>query len=524
MRQMTLVMALALAGMVILPTAQAGLPQFEAVQPDLFAAPGGQPNAWADFDNDGDLDLFVGFARRKAQPSLSQTTVATFVEVATSRRRCRSRPIRGRPRGATSMPTATSTCTSGSRGDLKRRNKLYRNDGAGKPFTDVAGAMGVDAMGETRQVSWVDVDNDGDLDLFVAMRDAPNLLFRNDGDRFIDAAKELGLDDPRRTVGAVWFDADEDGDLDLFVANQNGDANGLFQNPFGGLTAGTAHGSSTSRASAALDAPGRPETSGSNGPSVADVDGDGDLDLFVAGYGGNFLYRNDGRGKFTEMAAQFGIAGGEKATPSRWGDFDNDGRPDLYVSSYVDTALNEHDFLYHHDGNRLTDVRAALKFPHGATHGVQWADFDGDGDLDLALANNNPSGAHPLYRNLLPPAQCEAFSRSHGASTSRDTRPRAGSEVRVYAAGTRKMLGAGLIDTGSGYCSQNVMPVHVGLPSMERVDIEVTALTKRGRVVTRLTGSRRAAVSYQVRRRRGPDEGPTQCRPGRKRLILSGEE
>ena len=93
-----------------------------------------------------------------------------------------------------------------------------------------AAAMGVDAMGETRQVSWVDVDSDGDLDLFVAFRDAPNMLFRNDGARFATVGKELGIDDPRRTVGAVWFDFDEDGDLDVFTANQNGDANGLFRN------------------------------------------------------------------------------------------------------------------------------------------------------------------------------------------------------------------------------------------------------------------------------------------------------
>ncbi len=68
----------------------------------------------------------------------------------------------------------------------------------------------------------------------------------------------------------------------------------------------------------------------------------------------------------------------------------------------------------------------------------------------------------------------------------RDTR--AGSEVRVFAAGTRKLLGVGVVDTGSGYCSQNVMPVHVGLGSAGRVDIEVTSMSKTGRIVTRSTG------------------------------------
>src|SRR4029079_76136 len=105
-----------------------------------------------------------------------------------------------------------------------------------------------------------------------------------------------------------------------------------------------------------------------------------------------FLYRNGGRGRFVEAAAEYGVQGGDKATPSRWGDFDNDGRPDLYVASYVDQPLKEHDFLYHHEGTRLADVLPALKLPHGATHGVQWVDFDGDGDLDLSIANNNPNG------------------------------------------------------------------------------------------------------------------------------------
>ena len=137
--------------------------------------------------------------------------------------------------------------------------------------------------------------------VFVAFRDAPNMLFRNDGARFTSVAGTLGVDDPRRTVGAVWFDYDGDGDLDLFTANQNGDSNGLWRND-GSRFVDVAH-------DLGMDAAGRPETAGSNGPSVVDVDNDGDLDLFVASYGSNFFYRNDGDGKFTEIAAQLGLAG-----------------------------------------------------------------------------------------------------------------------------------------------------------------------------------------------------------------------
>jgi hypothetical protein len=459
------------------PLAQTRLPQFEAVQPELFAASGGQPNAWADFDGDEDLDLFVGFAAGKPN-RLYKNDRGVFSDVASSVGLADLTDTRAAAWGDFDADGNIDLYVGFTRRS-EMRNKLYRNDGGGKHFTDVAAQVGVDALGETRQVSWIDVDNDGDLDLFVAMRDAPNLMFRNDGGKFTSVGKELGLDDPRRTVGAVWFDADQDGDLDLFVANQNGDTNGFFRNDRTKFV-DVAH-------EKGMDAPGRPETSGSNGPSVADIDGDGDLDLFVAGYGGNFLYRNDGRGVFTEVAKAWGVAGGDKATPSRWGDFDNDGRPDLYVSSYVDTAVNEHDFLYRNDGRKFTDVLASLKLPHGATHGVQWVDFDGDGDLDLALANNNPSGAHPLYRNMLPAAQAKRSVEvmvldQQGRAT------RAGAEVRIYPEGSRKLLGVGIMDTGSGYCSQNVMPVHIGVPSTNPVNIEVTTLTAKGRTITRQTG------------------------------------
>jgi hypothetical protein len=303
------------------------------------------------------------------------------------------------------------------------------------------------------------------------------MLFRNDGDHFSSVAKELGLDDARRTVGAVWFDMDQDGDLDLFDANQNGDTNAMYRND-GARFVDVA-------AELGLDAPGRPVTSGSNGPSVADFDNDGDLDLFVAGYGNNFLYRADGPAKFTEVSATVGLAGGEKATPSRWGDFDNDGLIDVYISSYVDKPINEHDFLYRNEGGRFTNVMPENIAKFGATHGVQWADFDADGDLDLALANNNPKGGHPIYRNLLS-ADRAARSVQVTVVDGRGHATQAGAEVRVYAAGTRKLLGTGIVDTGSGYCSQNVLPVHVGLSTDGRVDVEVTSLASTGRKVTRV--------------------------------------
>ena len=451
--------------------------RFELVQPELFGVSGGQPNCWADFDNDGDVDLFVGFKAGVAN-RLYRQDGGRFVDVAADL-------------GLADLTDTRAAGWGDFNGDghldlyvgFTRKsgvaNKLFRNDGDGRRFTEVGRELGVDAMGESRQVSWIDFDNDGRVDLFVAFRDAPNRLFHNEGDRFVDVAPDMGVADPRKTVGAVWFDMNEDGRLDLFVANQDGTLNGLFRND-GNRFVDVAH-------ELGMDAAGRPSNFGSNGPSVADYDNDGRLDLFVAGYGRNFLYHNDGNGRFTEVSSAMGVMGGDLATPSAWGDYDNDGRPDLYVSSYIDQPLNERDFLYHNGGARFTDQMAPIVSTHGATHGVQWVDFDGDGALDLALANNNPRGGHYLFRNVMPPARARRSIQvmvvdQNGRHT------RAGSEVRVFAPGTRSVLGSRLVDTGSGYCSQSVIPVHIGLPRDGHVDVEVTTMTKGGRKVMRVAG------------------------------------
>ena len=358
-----------------------GDPAFEAVQPDLFAAPGAQPNAWADYDNDGDLDLFVGF--RGAPDRLYRNDAGVFVDVAAEIGLANEEETRVAAWGDFDRDGHLDIYI-GFPASQETPNRLFRNDGNGVSFTDVAKQHGVDLIGTTRQTSWIDYDNDGDLDLFIAMRDQANRLFRNENGTFTDVTEPSGIGDPRRTVGVAWFDMDTDGDLDAFVANQNGDRDGFFRND-GGEFVDVAP-------QLGMDSPDRTEEYGGVGPAVTDFDNDGDMDLFVANYGPDALWRNDGGGTFTEVAAGTVLGEDFHSTAASWGDYDNDGWPDLYVVSYMRDEPEALDHLYRNVAGSFAVATPPLFVSKGASHGVQWADYDADGDLDLALANNNLEG------------------------------------------------------------------------------------------------------------------------------------
>jgi hypothetical protein len=110
------------------------------------------------------------------------------------------------------------------------------------------------------------------------------------------------------------------------------------------------------------------------------------------------------------------------------------------------------------------------------------------------LTNNDPAGGHYLFRNLLPAARArQSLAVDVVDARGRHTRP--GAEVRVYAAGTRRLISSGLVDTGGGYCSQNVIPVHVATAGAARVDVEVTTMSRAGRRMTRVAGVKPAVAS-----------------------------
>lgn len=449
---------------------------FTPVQPDLFADPQGQSNAWGDYDGDGDLDLIVLF--RDGPVRLYANRDGVFSNVA----------------AGSGLPTDGGNPRSVAWGDYDAdgdldvyigysgrdgpKNRLMRNDSAGGEarFVDVAEDAGVDIQALTRQVAFIDYDSDGDLDLYVALRAGVNRLLRNTDGTFEDVTFPSGIAEPRRTVGACWFDMDADGDLDLFTANQNGDRDGVFRNDGERFTEVGIEMN--------MDQPRRPLADGSVDCAVGDYDNDGDLDLYVAEYGDDSLFRNNGDGTFEDVAADLGLAVHDHIVTGVWGDVQHDGFLDLYTVGYVNGKPGTPDYLFVNEGgkfvNRMPDVIAR----NDSDHGVQWADFDADGDLDLALAANDPAGSHFLFRNDLAPEDAGRSLKvlvldGNGHYT------RAGSEVRLYSRSSGDLLGTRLVDTASGYNSQNAMPVHFGLADDADVDVEVTLMSRDGRKVHR---------------------------------------
>jgi hypothetical protein len=433
------------------PSSTVEVPPFVRLQPDLFSASGAQANAWADFDRDGDLDLFVGFRGRPNR--LYRSDRGTFTDVARALGVADEEETRAAAWGDYDRDGDFDLYVGFA--DAVPGNRLYRNDGS-QGFTDVAEEMGVSRGGVTRQPSFVDYDGDGDLDLFVAFRDRANALFRNDGSVFTDVTESSGLGDRRRTVSVAWFDMDGDADLDVFVANQNGDEDGFYRNLGDGTFEDVA-------ADLGMSQPGRSPDTGSVGTALADYDNDGDVDLFVASYGPDVLWQNRGDGTFVDVASGTPLAGDHHSVAAAWGDYDNDGWVDLYVDTFLAGEPEARDYLFRNVGGAFEEATPEAIVGKGASHGVAWVDFDGDGDLDLSLANNHdPEGTHPLYANTLPPDR-DARSIQVAPLDGAQRWTRAGALV-VVERPSDGFVSARVVDSGGGYSSQSVRPAHFGLP------------------------------------------------------------
>jgi hypothetical protein len=220
-------------------------------------------------------------------------------------------------------------------------NQFFQNDGLAGFSLLNPGDLGMDSRDRT-SASWADYDDDGDPDLSVAAGMRRSAIMENDGDGTFTVVTEGPLAADSGSCGFSWGDFDNDQDLDVFAACSDGLHNRLYRNIGGGdFEAVTGQGVVT-------------DESWSEGACWGDYDNDGDIDLFVANNRYyqkrlNFLYRNNGDGTFTRVTDECVTTELHASTSGAWADYDRDGFLDLLVTNCY--GGNENNSLYHNGGN-----------------------------------------------------------------------------------------------------------------------------------------------------------------------------
>ena len=363
---------------------------------------------FGDYDRDGDLDLYV----------------CNYVDYNLAKIEKMKRESK---QGGKSVPSALNPIAFEA-----QDNVLFRNGGDGT-FSDVTAKLGVEANGgRSMQAIFTDFDLDGDLDLYVANDLTPNFLYENSGDgTFVDVSRESWAADFRGSMGLATGDYDSDGDLDLFISHWIDQENTLYRNLWAEGSEITDTKSNEAEPIRLID-----ESYGSLlaeismkdigwGTGFFDYDNDTDLDIFVAN-GSTFqylempkflirqkdrLFRNESDGTFIEIADDVGI----NMSPSRVG------------------------------------------------RGVTFGDYDNDGDVDVFVVNNHDRAV--LLRNDGGNRNAWFQVKLVGTADNRDS---IGSKVRVVAGGLTQIRE---INAGASYMSFNSLTAEFGLGQESAVDL-----------------------------------------------------
>ena len=296
--------------------------------------------------------------------------------------------------------------------DSKAGNRLFRNElvpGGKLKFTDVTEAAGVGLVAYGMGTATGDYDNDGDVDLYVT-NFGSNVLYRNNGNgTFTDVIRQAGVDDPRWSTSAAFVDYDQDGRLDLFVCNYvdftvkgnkpcfapTGEVDYCSPSAYRPVTDRLFHNDGGGKFSDATQSSGIGMVSGPGlGVTCADFNGDGLVDIYVANDGAaNLLWLNKEGGKFEEGGLMAGAAYAADGAPRAGmgvtaGDIDNDGDDDLLVTNLTKQGST----LFRNNGKGLfddttVDFNLAQPTFMSTGFGVAWLDYDNDGWLDLFAAN-----------------------------------------------------------------------------------------------------------------------------------------
>jgi|GEM_PF-889086 len=397
--------------------------------------------SWADYNNDGHEDLFL--ANEGPNHLYRNNDNGAFTQITSGAIATDNEPSRCATCGDYDNDGFIDVFVANE----NAANSLYHNNGNGT-FTKITGQPLTTEVFASRAAAWADYNRDGFLDLFIAVVNGNNLLYKNNGNgTFTRITTGAIVNDGGASYGCTWADYDLDGDADLFVANYGN--NFLYRNngddSFSKITTGPV------------------VTDGGNsfGGSWGDYDYDGYLDLCVTNTEGvNFLYHNAGDGTFIRIldgviATDTGISKG-----SAWADINNDGWLDLYV------ARNGADALYlNTGGNGFTRLNTSYFSLADNSLACAWSDPNRDGFLDLLVANYNVQTS--LFLN--------AGSTSHWTEVkcvgSVSNRSAIGTLVQIKANIRGQMVWQSReISSQSGHSGQNSLVAHFGLGDASLID------------------------------------------------------
>ncbi|MFC2088710.1 FG-GAP-like repeat-containing protein [Calditrichota bacterium] len=307
-----------------------------------------------------------------------------------------------------------------------------------------------------------DINNDGDLDIYLTDEHYTNRLLLNEGNSiFKDITRISGLEFNGVSQGAAFCDIDNDGDLDLYVTNWFD--RDIFYKNIGG----------SKFVSAGMDIEVCVNKINTNAVSFADLDNDGDFDFFVTNrQGRNYLYLNntqegDSLWQFSEVSREASLIDSSVSYGSVIADFNNDGWQDIFVTNigpnqfYINKKNGTFQKVYEDSFSKKSQTK-------GYSTGAAYADYDQDGDLDLFVANKDTFCL--LYTNGTNNNSFIKFD-VHGISSNYDA---IGTRVELYKRGKigdkQYLLGSREISGGSGYLSTNELVVHFGLDTVKIVD------------------------------------------------------
>ena len=442
---------------------------FTKINTGSFVNDGGASRGvnFIDYDNDGDLDLYVSNGKRFGQYSfLYQNNGGVFTRILNSGPVNDSLPFDGSSWGDFDNDGNIDMCTITWYDSL---NVLYKNNGAGV-FSFLGSSPIVTDRGFSETCSWGDYDNDGLIDLLITNSEGignwRNWVYKNTGNSNftrIDSGV-IFTDINRLSRGVNWIDIDGDRDQDIFVCNENNQNELMYKNEGNGYF------------TRVLNIP--PTVSGGNSwsSSWGDYDNDGDFDLFVANWGNqnNFLFRNDGSFNFTQITNDTIVNQAGYFACSGWGDYDNDGDLDMFVTQAYRTPNSPmNNILYKNlliETNTSTFERITtddIVNDPGYAYGFAWGDWDADGDLDLFAARTyNENQNNAAYLNNGNTNKWIEF-KLRGVTTNKSA---IGSKVKIKAIiNNNPVWQVREVSGQSGYCGQN-LDLHFGLGNATVID------------------------------------------------------